>query len=284
MCQIDSMILKMEKLKTDGRSRIQYFSDIHLENYTSPAQFPLDSIPVMADTLILAGDVGHIRADFTREMLKRLATQFSAVLYIPGNHEYFQDLAFESDNKWDMQTLESETAKFCSMYPSLHFLNKATWIHEHTATTIYGCTLWSDIPPTLEGSLGSSMTDFTEIFAAPGKPFTARRNAELFADHFGWLSKALKKESKGIVVTHYVPTFRLCEPIKGNPVRYAIANDLDGFIQENTKSIKTWICGHFHALGEVKIGDTMCLLNAANKFPKGSGIDQAALRRTLEIA
>jgi len=78
----------VEKMDIDKISSItvQYFSDLHLEMMPG---FVID-IPVVADILVLAGDMGMIRQPLTREFFTKVCKKFKDVLYVTGNHEYYQ--------------------------------------------------------------------------------------------------------------------------------------------------------------------------------------------------
>lgn len=82
---------------------VQYCSDLHVEfpeNQTYLARSPL--IPV-GDLLLLAGDVVCFRdLKKARGFIDFISDHYSAVYWIPGNHEYYgSDIADTPDPLWE---------------------------------------------------------------------------------------------------------------------------------------------------------------------------------------
>lgn len=70
--------------------KIRIYSDIHQELHREDKLF---DIPLLDDdkntVLILAGDIDYLK--FGLELANRHSEQFKAVIYVPGNHEYYND-------------------------------------------------------------------------------------------------------------------------------------------------------------------------------------------------
>eukprot|EP01022_Parablepharisma_sp_SALTPOND_P022402 TRINITY_DN45431_c0_g1_i2.p1 TRINITY_DN45431_c0_g1~~TRINITY_DN45431_c0_g1_i2.p1 ORF type:complete len:302 (+),score=-0.84 TRINITY_DN45431_c0_g1_i2:38-907(+) len=259
------------------QTKFQYFSDVHLEDHTSLSF----DFPVVSDTLLLGGDIGNIRLELTKETLKNLAHAFTNVVYILGNHEYYQG-SFE--DPWPMEVVESETLKFCSMYPNLHFLNKSSWTHP-SGIQILGCTLWSHIPNKHKLLLQSTINDYQNIYTLKGQTITTKDTNRLFSTNFAWLQSIIPQNvhTKTVVVTHYVPSFKLCDTLpKDKPIKHIIATELDSFIESN-ENIVAWVCGHFHKETSTVIGKTYCTINPISRYPKGTGMDIGALSKTFTV-
>lgn len=67
---------------------------------------------------------------------------------------------------------------------------------------------------------------------------------------------------KIIMLTHFVPTFKLIEKKYQNMGLHRtswFASDLEHLIKH---PIKIWICGHTHSIIECTVNDTPCMINA----------------------
>ena len=66
--------------------RIQPVSDLHLEFDPDHGKSFAQSLPVLGDVLVLAGDILPIRRPpHVREMLGWFCDRFPLVVYVPGN-------------------------------------------------------------------------------------------------------------------------------------------------------------------------------------------------------
>jgi predicted phosphodiesterase len=61
----------------------QYFSDLHLEKRTS-----LPRIQQVADTLLLAGDIGHPNTEIYQEFFNVCSLKYENIFVVDGNHEW----------------------------------------------------------------------------------------------------------------------------------------------------------------------------------------------------
>lgn len=85
---------------------------------------------------------------------------------------------------------------------------------------------------------------------------------QMHADHVAFLKLALTSEShlKTVVITHYMPSFRLVAP------EYADSNINCAFtssiLEELTVKPDVWICGHSHCHTDVVLDGTRVLMHA----------------------
>ena len=71
--------------------KIQLASDLHIEENESVDINIEDYIIPKAPILILAGDIGNLyKKKQLQNFLKKLSKKFVAIVYIPGNHEYYR--------------------------------------------------------------------------------------------------------------------------------------------------------------------------------------------------
>jgi hypothetical protein len=80
-------------------------------------------------------------------------------------------------------------------------------------------------------------------------------------EHVEWIKYICTKKEKIVMVTHYVPSFKLIEPkySKNGKLTSLFATDLEYLIQN---PIKAWICGHTHSILDMKINNVYCGINA----------------------
>ena len=68
---------------------IHLLSDLHLEIGREGPDYETFCITPKADILALLGDIGTLNEDRLFRFLKQQTSQFSKVLYLPGNHEFY---------------------------------------------------------------------------------------------------------------------------------------------------------------------------------------------------
>lgn len=235
-------------------------SDLHLEFFNSVDDCQtiteLLKIDEKCDTLIIAGDFGHPYDEINEneinltfyETLKKLKQRFLHVLFVPGNHEYYQ---IKKHSKTFDQT-ESWIKNICDDI-GIIFLQKKSWIHP-LGVEFLGCTLWSSID-----SEGLKFTNnFKYLFD------TKSQCDQLHTDHVEWMKESFKKRKQNennypiIAITHNVPSFRPISQINDHIRRTAFATDLEYMFE---KPLVGWICGHFHNPISIKINDIWLHMN-----------------------
>ena len=208
--------------------RFQVMSDLHLEFGD------LTPEPV-ADHLILAGDINlGSRAE---SWMQAVCTQFKRVLYITGNHEYYDHDVDEVDKGW---------RRFASETPNFEFLQKD--VAEVEGVRIAGCTLWTgagDGDPIIKRALGGGMSDFYCI-SKGGMRFTVDDSIALHRSHRNWL---LGLEDIDVVVTHHAPSWQSVTDFwvkHGSNLNFGFAAEIDDVIDHLAP--KVWVHGHMHTL------------------------------------
>lgn len=113
---------------------IQYISDIHLE-----FRYNLPKIKVLADILVLAGDIGDPRSKIYKWFLSDVSSKFKKVFLICGNHEYYGS-DIESTNQFirgllvvwpNITFLDNDYEDYCGY----RFIGSVLWDQETTATS-----------------------------------------------------------------------------------------------------------------------------------------------------
>lgn len=213
----------------------QIASDLHIEYKTNCKVENLqDYIVPQADVLILAGDIGNLyKYDQLRDFLQRVSVDFSYVLYVPGNHEFYR--VPNSDEVLRLPELEDRLHKLEKEVSNLYVLNRGSVCIEDVC--VVGCTLWSDaktnIPPYIVRIPGMGKNNYNNMH---------RRDLRYLKKMINYCEN---NHQKLLVVTHHVPTYRVMKGKKSED-RYKslYATSLDFLLRHDY--VHTWVCGHIH--------------------------------------
>ena len=217
--------------------KIQVISDLHLE--FSGMDRELDYVAQEErDVLIVAGDL----AEGTRGIdWLRKQCEFSPVVYVTGNHEYYG---------YDIREIDDELRKLAEDTPNLHFLQCGTV--ELCGLKIAGCTLWTGLNNEDGTPLDNyhsrmverSMSDF-HVIQVRGSRFDTFASRGLNMQHRNWL---MQQEDVDIVVTHHAPTWQSVTDYwreHGKLLNPGFADTSDDLIEKLAPAY--WIHGHMHS-------------------------------------
>jgi predicted phosphodiesterase len=215
--------------------RIRVFSDLHLE--MSDRHPPWVVPEADADVVVLAGDVhnGTAAVDWAEATFPG-----KPVLYVPGNHEYYDGEYHEV-----AQSLRERTAN-----SNVRLLdNDETLI---SGVRFLGSTLWTDfelfggdtLAPAIEESL-KYVVDFRAIRFGKDGLFTPEHSLLLHRQAREWLAGKLSQRFPGktVVITHHAPHANSVHPKWGNSLTSAaFVSRLDELLGKSA----VWIHGHTH--------------------------------------
>ena len=260
--------------------KIKLVSDLHLE--FSDINITNDD---GCDVLILGGDImiaedlhDHAHFDYDpytsgalaglgrrqqavqryRDFLKRCSFQFPHVIYIAGNHEFY-------NGKWSkgIQYLRDE----CAKYPNVYFLERDMKIIDDVV--FVGGTLWTDMnkgdPLTLH-AVRDMMNDF-RIIKNDDKGYTNLKPADTAVRHRETLQYIKHvvtehKDKRCVVVGHHSPSGLSTHEQYRNEhlMNGAYHSDLSEFILDHPQ-ICLWTHGHTHHPFDYVIGETRVVCN-----------------------
>jgi predicted phosphodiesterase len=205
-------------------------------------------------TLLLAGDIGNAMKDNYYDFLKDCANYYKDVVFITGNHEYYNELGFS------MEFIDNMIEKRTIGIPNLHFLQKKSIILN--SIRFIGCTMWSRILPAHYNSVSSLMNDYKLICIKPKKLITPLQITDIHIDHVKWLEGELASDTMTptIVLTHHLPSKQLSHEKyeKYSHLNSAFFTDLEHLQQNN---VRLWQCGHTHTNMEININETLYIVN-----------------------
>jgi Icc-related predicted phosphoesterase len=261
--------------------KIQLVSDLHLE---------FSDINIQnngADVLILSGDIMVAQdlhdhpepantvdqkaiADGTglgkrqqaaqryRDFLKRCSFQFPHVVYIAGNHEFYNGKFYAG-----LDYLRAECAKF----PNVYFLECDTKVIDDVV--FVGGTLWTDMnkgDPLTQHAIQDMMNDF-RIIRNDKRDYARMSPQDVIERHLKtkqYIELVLKNhaDQRCVVVGHHSPSFQSCHPQYAHDtlMNGGYHSDLSEFILDHPQ-IKLFTHGHTHHAFDYTIGETRIVCN-----------------------
>ena len=260
--------------------KIKLVSDLHLE--FSDYNVKNDE---GADVLILGGDImiaqdlhDHIAADFNpysqgafadlgrkqarvqrfRDFFKRVSFQFPHVIYVMGNHEFYNGKFYAG-----IDYMREEVAKYSNIY----LLECDTKVIDDV--TFIGGTLWTDMnkaDPLTMHAIEGMMNDF-RIIRNDKRSFAKMSAQDVVMRHRKTLQYfrsvlAEQHDKKFVVVGHHSPSFQsVHESYKHETLMNGgYHSDLSEFILDHPQ-IKLWTHGHTHHPFDYMIGETRIVCN-----------------------
>jgi len=213
----------------------QIASDLHLDTRggidADESVLPKRNAPI----LILAGDLASASDPDYPEMLAKVAEPFDAVLYIPGNHEYY-------DSNTTVARMDERIEEICYSIGNVIYMNKRRI--DINGFAYIGATLWTNCPndPT-------PLNDFSHI---DNGRFTPAEENRMHREHRDYIKKAVNYAKRdglygAVVMSHHAPDRALERDVLSRPERlfpYYFASDMSGVVHD--PFINVWVHGHTH--------------------------------------
>ena len=257
-------------------TKVQYASDLHLDHLAPNIEFKSLVTPA-APILILAGDIASVWTNVYGKFLHWCSVNWQHVILIAGNHEYF----CHRDHPRSRQETEQYIKNLCRFHHNVHFLQAGqTYVIPNKNLVFIGATLYSNISKDIHDEV-LVKGDFTKTFIErdnilcrthPSDHVNAhKRHKQALADAI----RAVPRNFKAVVVTHYLPTLKLLEPeYQDDHWRSCYAsNDEDLF----RPPVSVWICGHGHRSTYILAKHNILVAMNAR------GYKQYELNRTVDI-
>ena len=208
----------------------------------------MESVEVERDILILAGDihVGEKAMPFLLEETKK-----SPVLYVLGNHEFYDNDIDKITEFWVSQNIKN-----------LHVLERSEYILDNVR--FLGCSLWTDFnkgDPKAMDTIRYTMSDFA-VVDKNNRILTPRDVLKVHIESKKWLISQLEKPFTGttVVITHHLPSYNSVSPrFRDNVLNYGFYSDLSELISKFQPDL--WIHGHTHDSFNYIEGTTKIICN-----------------------
>jgi predicted phosphodiesterase len=222
--------------------RIQYMSDLHLEDNTVP------DFKVVGDYLVLAGDIGDPFSGDFEDFIQTVCAKYRHVFYVPGNHEYYFG---------NMDTVNLQLLMIASTYPNFHVLNNNVY-DLSPDVRIIGTTLWSNMNDMVAMNIG----DFSHIKVNGKDYMTPSRHRKLHTTAVKFIEEQIercKRESKqAVVITHHAGHLCMLGKYAGHMLNSAYATDLSCLY---ASPVVAWISGHTHERIDMTVNGVKCVSN-----------------------
>jgi predicted phosphodiesterase len=193
-----------------------------------------------------------------RDFLKRCSFQFPHVIYIMGNHEFYNGKFYAG-----IDYMRDEIAK----YPNIYMLEGDTKIIDDVV--FVGGTLWTNMnkrDPLTMHAIEGMMNDF-RIIRNDKRNYATMSALDVAIRHDKTLAyiKHVVQENKDkrcVVVGHHSPSFQSVHPTYAHEtlMNGGYHSDLSEFILDHPQ-IKLWTHGHTHHPFDYMIGETRIVCN-----------------------
>lgn len=171
--------------------KVYYISDLHLEFLNSSKIEKI--IHKMGkhsdDILILAGDIGNPFSSTYKTFLQTISTMFEKVFIILGNHEYYGNYIFATEQYFK---------KVCKECNVVGLINESVLYNGYK---IIGSTLWSNVT-------GRSSINDTEKIIGMTKNIYNKMHQECV----NYIMSELDPTYKMILILHHLPSYSLIDP------------------------------------------------------------------------
>jgi predicted phosphodiesterase len=215
-----------------------------------------------SDQAVIAAGTGLGRrqqaAQRYRDFFKRCSFQFPHVIYIMGNHEFYNGKFYAG-----IDYMREELAK----YPNIYMLEQDTKVIDDVI--FVGGTLWTDMnkgDPLTMHAIEGMMNDFRIIKNDKRNyaPMSARDVASRHARTLGYFRSVLAEQHdrKFVVVGHHSPSFQSVHPMYAHEtlMNGGYHSNLSEFIMDHPQ-IVLWTHGHTHHPFDYVIGETRIVCN-----------------------
>ena len=256
---------------TTGILRLQIASDLQIEFYENIDNVPPDLIQPQAPVLALLGDIGLAFSDLLSEFLFEQCNRFEQVLFLAGNHEFYNAYG----TTYSMKEQADWMRQICSQRVNLHFMEKDSLIIE--GVVVLGTTLWSNIPDCMLKKAERSLNDYRLAYNhRPGESprrIRADETTDMYRLNIGWirseLAKARENGQKAVVLTHHTPSMEgTSHPqYDRSDISCCFSSDLRLLLEEESPNLVAWACGHTHYNFDFLVGTVrVCSNQRGYKF------------------
>lgn len=248
--------------------KLRLYSDLHTEFEA----FDMPEVPDEKDTvLLLAGDIGVARRNNTLHVLPEWCERHKAVVYVPGNHEYYGGA---------LPAAWQDITEGYGWTPNLHLLNPGEVMID--GVMFIGATLWTDMDSRTMQIAGVCMNDYRvirkrEIRSDEDKgKLRPIDTVGLHYEHknfiFDRLGLATHMGCTSVVVTHHAPSPQsVATKYVGDELNGAYYTDLEEEIIKHDPTL--WVHGHVHSGFDYHVGRTRVIANPRGYPQKGGGLE-----------
>lgn len=236
---------------------IRYVSDLHLEGFLdTPVRQETVFLPHdprdSESVLVLAGDICSKMAVLI-DFIKQVESRFIKVIYVPGNHEYYNsEMCY-----WNRVFRTAVRTELSNTYIAA---GTVEWCTIQGVDFIF-CTGWADGGRTYqeEQCVTTAISDFRYI-KFDDRVFKVSDMQVIHRWQMAEINSRLNvSKNKTVVVTHHLPSYKICHPRFGTVHNGGFASDSDHVLAK----ANYWIHGHTHDTIDTMLGNTRVVANPA---------------------
>ena len=215
-----------------------------------------------ADQAAIANGTGlgrrQEKAQRFRDFFKRCSFQFPHVIYIMGNHEFYNGKFYAG-----IDYMREE----CAKYPNVYMLEQDMKIINDVV--FVGGTLWTNMnkrDPLTMHAIEGMMNDF-RIIRNDARNYACMSALDVAIRHdktLGYIKLIVEehRDKTCVVVGHHSPSFQSVHPTYAHEtlMNGGYHSDLSEFIMDHPQ-IKLWTHGHTHHPFDYTIGETRIVCN-----------------------
>lgn len=218
-----------------------------------------------ADVVVLAGDITDPCSEDTAAAIKWFSTRYPHVIWVPGNHEYYQTC-------WTIPEVLRTMRERAVALGNVHVLDNEVLVLDNQR--FVGTTLWyaADLGP-------GGWSDFFDC----KPPDAAVRKERNGVRYFGQEPRRMEKwivaaniaakrflhgnvQEGDVVLTHMAPSYLSVHPrFAGDAYNIYFVSPLDDLIEEMKPRL--WLHGHLHDSSDYVLGETRVVCNPGG-YPK----------------
>lgn len=213
--------------------RIQVASDLHLE-FPQNHQYMMDQWKCDGDILVLCGDVCNLY-NFKpfKTFLGKYSRKYDLILYIPGNHEYYNS---DFDLIKKHQSLQEKYSNCTFINNQAIKIGKVKFICS---------TLWSNA----NREAAKRLNDYFVI-----RNISRLELNKIHKDNVETLNELLSQKQKGyvVVLTHHLPLLNCIDKkYKDDPINSCFVSNQEEIFKKHR--IHYWFHGHSHQFNEIDV-------------------------------
>jgi Icc-related predicted phosphoesterase len=230
--------------------KIQILSDLHLEHSHRHPPFALPTTD--AHVIVLAGDIdnGTRAIDWAEQTFRG-----KPVLYVPGNHEYYETDLDEAAAALKSRARHSSNVRLLDngefLFAGVRFLGSTLW-------TDFALCGQQDMQRIFAEAL-KYVVDF-RIIRKGNALLTPQQTIDLHRDAVAFLKSRLGQPcpEKTVVITHHAPHPKSVHPrFARSPVNPAFVSDLSRLMGKSA----LWLHGHTHDSFDYTVNGTRVIAN-----------------------
>ena len=238
--------------------KIQIVSDLHIEHRRDQKKFKW--LHPEADVLVIAGDAtSYSCRERLKEMLLDLTQNGLQIIYLMGNHEFYEAPSVEEALAGYQKTFNplQGPSQITQLYAGTVEYSKRS-VDDRNVRFICA-TLWGDLSNPLDELAVRGYPDFR----VPG--LTPQWFTEQHKQHLAFIEAELEDAARAgvvpIVVTHHCSSQgSVPERFKGDAANAFFTTEL-GWLMHGPEAPKVWIHGHTHDPFDYLCGDTRVICN-----------------------